>query len=320
MKNKLLRHHHISKQDFMKKYGSLCAFFFLLVFNMLFTQNFLKVSTFLNLGMQAFSVLMVSIGMSLVIGAGGIDISIGSNMAVAGVVCCLLVEKNMPILVAVLAAVAAAMLIGLFNGSMVALFKIQPIIVTLIIYIAGRGIAQVLNDGKIISFYDNGFTDIGLFKLGGVPIQIYIALAVTLVMIYVVRNSRFGFDIQAIGENARASELIGINTKGTTILTYVAVAVLGAIAAVIDTSRIGSADPNAIGLEVEISAIAAVAIGGTSLSGGKIYLIGAVIGALLMQLITVTINMNNIPYAYSLVVKATVILAAVYLQRDKTSR
>ena len=304
----------------MKKYGSLCAFFFLLVFNMLFTQNFLKVSTFLNLGMQAFSVLMVSIGMSLVIGAGGIDISIGSNMAVAGVVCCLLVEKNMPILVAVLAAVAAAMLIGLFNGSMVALFKIQPIIVTLIIYIAGRGIAQVLNDGKIISFYDNGFTDIGLFKLGGVPIQIYIALAVTLVMIYVVRNSRFGFDIQAIGENARASELIGINTKGTTILTYVAVAVLGAIAAVIDTSRIGSADPNAIGLEVEISAIAAVAIGGTSLSGGKIYLIGAVIGALLMQLITVTINMNNIPYAYSLVVKATVILAAVYLQRDKTSR
>jgi len=320
MKSKELGQPRISKQDFMKKYGSFCVFSILLIFNMIFTQNFLKVSTFLNLGMQAFSVLMVSIGMSLVIGAGGIDISIGSSMAVAGVVCCLLVEKNMPIVVAILAAVAVAILIGLFNGSMVTFFKIQPIIVTLIIYIAGRGIAQVLNDGKIISFYDNGFTDIGLFKLGGVPIQVYIALIVALVMIYIVRNTRFGFNIQAIGENARASELIGINTKGTIILTYVVVAVLGAIAAVIDTSRIGSADPNAIGLEVEISAIAAVAIGGTSLSGGKVYLVGAVIGALLMQLITVTINMNNIPYAYSLVVKAAVILAAVYLQRDKANR
>ncbi len=320
MKSKSITRNRMSKSDFIKMYGSFCVFAILLLFNMIFTQNFMKLSTFINLGMQAFSVILVSIGMAVVIGAGGIDISVGATMAVSSVVCCLLIEKNAPTVLAILAALAVAVVIGLFNGAMITVFNIQPIIVTLIFYIAGRGIAQVLNDGKIISFYDNGFTDIGLFKIAGIPIQVFIALILSAVMIFVVKNTRFGFNVQAIGENARASTLVGINTRWTLMMTYVLIAVLAGIASVIDTSRIGSADPNSIGSEIEISAIAAVAIGGTSLSGGKIYLVGAVIGALVMQLITVTINMNNIPHAYSLVVKAAVVLAAVYLQRDKANR
>lgn len=320
MKSKTITRNCMSKSDFIKMYGSFCVFAILLIFNMIFTQNFLKLSTFINLGMQAFGVILVSVGMAVVIGAGGIDISVGATMAVSSVVCCLLIERNVSTVLAILAALAVAVVIGLFNGAMITFFNIQPIIVTLIFYIAGRGIAQVLNDGKIISFYDNGFTDIGLFKIAGIPIQVFVALILSVIMILVVKNTRFGFNVQAIGENARASTLVGINTRWTLIMTYVLIAVLAGIASVIDTSRIGSADPNSIGTEIEISAIAAVAIGGTSLSGGKIYLVGAVIGALVMQLITVTINMNNIPHAYSLVVKAAVVLAAVYLQRDKANR
>lgn len=115
--------------------------------------------------------------MALVIGVGGIDISAGSTMAVTAVVCCLLIDRGNSIGLAVAAAFMTAAVIGLFNGFLITKFKIQPIIVTLIFYIAGRGIAQVLNNGQTISFYDNGFTDLGLFRIADIPIQVYIALA-----------------------------------------------------------------------------------------------------------------------------------------------
>lgn len=310
----------ISKRDFMKKYGALCTLALLLLVNIAVTPNFLKTSTFINLGTQSFSVILVSIGMALVIGVGGIDISAGSTMAVTAVVCCLLIDRGGSIGTAVLAAFAAAAAIGLFNGFLITKFKIQPIIVTLIFYIAGRGIAQVLNSGQTISFYDNGFTDLGLFRIADIPIQVYIALAVTVLFVFINHKTSFGFQVQAAGDNVKTARLSGIHTQKITIAAYVIMALLCCLGAIVDSSRIGSADPNSLGDSIEIDAIAAVAIGGTSLNGGKIYMIGAVLGAVLMQLITVTINMNNIEHAYSLVVKAAVIIAAVYLQRDAKNR
>lgn len=311
---------NISKRDFMKKYGALCVLAMLLLINIAVTPNFLKASTFINLGTQSFSVILVSIGMALVIGVGGIDISAGSTMAVTAVVCCLLIGRGNSIGLAVAAAFMTAAVIGLFNGFLITKFKIQPIIVTLIFYIAGRGIAQVLNNGQTISFYDNGFTDLGLFRIADIPIQVYIALAAAVLFLFITHKTSFGFQIQAAGDNVRTARLSGIHTQKITIAAYVIMALLCCLGAIVDSSRIGSADPNSLGDSIEIDAIAAVAIGGTSLNGGKIYMIGAVLGAVLMQLITVTINMNNIEHAYSLVVKAAVIIAAVYLQRDKKNR
>lgn len=311
---------NISKRDFMKKYGALCALALLLLINIAVTPNFLKASTFINLGTQSFSVILVSIGMALVIGVGGIDISAGSTMAVTAVVCCLLIDRGSSIVLAAAAAFGTAAVIGLFNGFLITKFKIQPIIVTLIFYIAGRGIAQVLNNGQTISFYDNGFTDLGLFRIADIPIQVYIALAAAVLFLFITHKTSFGFQIQAAGDNVRTARLSGIHTQKITIAAYVIMALLCCLGAIVDSSRIGSADPNSLGDSIEIDAIAAVAIGGTSLNGGKIYMIGAVLGAVLMQLITVTINMNNIEHAYSLVVKAAVIIAAVYLQRDKKNR
>lgn len=311
---------NFSKRDFMKKYGALCTLALLLLVNIIATPNFFKTSTFINLGTQSFSVILVSIGMALVIGVGGIDISAGSTMAVTAVVCCLLIDKDYSIGLAILAAFVVAAAIGLFNGFLITKFKIQPIIVTLIFYIAGRGIAQVLNHGQTISFYDNGFTDLGLLRIADIPVQVYIALGITIIFFFINHKTAFGFQIQAAGDNVRTARLSGIPTQRITVAAYVIMALLCCLGAIVDSSRIGSADPNSLGDSIEIDAIAAVAIGGTSLNGGKINMLGTVLGAVLMQLITVTINMNNIEHAYSLVVKAAVIIAAVYLQRDAKNR
>ena len=288
---------NFSKRDFMKKYGALCTLALLLLVNIIATPNFFKTSTFINLGTQSFSVILVSIGMALVIGVGGIDISAGSTMAVTAVVCCLLIDKDYSIGLAILAAFVVAAAIGLFNGFLITKFKIQT-----------------------ISFYDNGFTDLGLLRIADIPVQVYIALGITIIFFFINHKTAFGFQIQAAGDNVRTARLSGISTQRITVAAYVIMALLCCLGAIVDSSRIGSADPNSLGDSIEIDAIAAVAIGGTSLNGGKINMLGTVLGAVLMQLITVTINMNNIEHAYSLVVKAAVIIAAVYLQRDSKNR
>ena len=262
--------------DFIRKYGALCALALLILVNILITPNFAKLNTFINLGTQSFTVILAGIGMSLVIGAGGIDISVGSTMAVASVVCCLLLE-TLGVVPAILVSLVVAFSIGFFNGFMITAFKIQPIIVTLVLYISGRGIAQVLNDGQTITFYDNGFTDIGLFRIGGIPIQIFVAIVFIIIFMFITKKTVFGFNTQAIGENPRAARLNGINTKYVTIAAYVIIALACRCLRQYSIHRgLGSADPNTIGKQVEIDAIAAVAVGGTPLSGGKINMAGTI--------------------------------------------
>jgi ribose transport system permease protein len=183
--------------------------------------------------------------------------------------------------------------------------------------ISGRGIAQLFNDGVVISFYGDKYSAIGVYRVGGVvPIQVVI-LAVTLaIALFIIHKTTFGCRVQAIGDNKQASWLAGVDTTLALIAVYVTNALLAGLAAAFETLRMCSADPNNIGKAIELDCIAAVALGGTSMAGGRARLAGTIVGALVMQLITTMVNMNNVPFAFSLVIKAVIIVIALYAQRE----
>jgi len=309
----------------LQKYGTIYAFAALIIINMLLNHNFASLGTLWNLTIQVLPTMLTSLGMVLVISSGGIDISVGSVMAISAVISGMVLTGKVPVVgsgvgIAVAFALLCAMLLGLFNGILISYFKIQPIIVTLILFIAGRGIAQLLNAGGTIVFYNNKFTEIALYRIGGVvPIQLFISLFFVLVIIFLLKKTTFGYYIQAIGENPRASRLSGIRTTGVLLSIYVISALFAGLAGLFESSRASCADPNSIGVLAELDAIAAVAIGGTSMSGGKAHIMGTVFGALIIQLVSIMVNMNNIPFAYSRIFKAVIIIVAVYLQREKRS-
>lgn len=305
--------------EIVRKYGALIVLVVLLAINAVVTPNFLHMNTIWNLLIQAFAVIIISLGMTLVIATGGIDISVGSTMALSSIIFAkLLVTYEMNIVVALAAALGAACVFGLFNGVLVGVFDFQPIVATLILMISGRGIAQQFNNGVVISFYGNPFADIGIYRIGGiVPIQLVLAAVAILLISFVARRTTFGTYVQAIGDNQSASRLVGVRTTAVLIAAYVLCAFLAGCAASFETLRLCSADPNNIGNGIELDCVAAVAIGGTSMSGGRAVIWGTVVGALVMQLITTMMNMNNIFYAYGLVIKAVIIIVALYLQKEK---
>lgn len=305
--------------DIVRKYGALIVLIGLVIINGIVTPNFLHLNTIWNILIQAFSVIIISLGMTLVIATGGIDISVGSTMALSSIIFAkLLVTYEMNFGISLLAALAAACIFGLFNGVLVGVFDFQPIVATLILMISGRGIAQQFNNGVVISFYGNKFSEIGIYRIGGVvPIQVLLALLAVLLISFVTKRTTFGMYVQAIGDNKTASCLVGLKTSLVLISTYVLCAFLAGCAASFETLRLCSADPNNIGNGIELDCVAAVAIGGTSMSGGRAVIWGTVVGALVMQLITTMMNMNNIFYAYGLVIKSVIIIVALYLQKEK---
>lgn len=309
----------LSIQQVSKRYGAILVLLFLLIINSLFTKNFLHINTMWNILLQAFPVIIISMGMALVIGTGGIDISVGSTMAISSIVLAKLsIMDERSIAIGLLMALFAAFLFGLFNGILVGVLKFQPIVATLILMIAGRGIAQQFNDGTVISFYGNKYTELGSLRIGGVlPVQVVMLVIVFGIMLFIAKKTTFGKYLQATGENIETSRLSGVNTVAVIIAAYVICAVLAGAASIMETLRICAADPNNIGQSIELDCVAAVAVGGASMSGGTVRLGGTVTGAIVMQLITTMVNMNNINYSYSLVIKAVIIIVALYLQREK---
>lgn len=307
----------------IQKYGSVYAFILLILINIVVTRNFVSIGTLWNLVIQSLSTILTSLGMVLVISSGGIDISVGSVMAVSAVMSGLILTGKLPflgdnIVTAIVCALLIAAVLGLFNGCLIAVFKIQPIIVTLILYIAGRGIAQLMNDGGTVVFYGNTFTEIGVYRIGGVlPIQLLVAAVFILFFTFLLNKTTFGYYVQGIGENPRAARLSGIRTTKVLIVIYVISALLAGLAGLFESARASCADPSQIGQLAEMDAIAAVAIGGTSMSGGKAHIFGTIIGAFMIQLISIMVNMNNMPFAYARIFKAVIIIAAVCMQREK---
>lgn len=307
--------------EISRKYGALIVLVLMIIINAAVTPNFLHINTMWNILLQSFSVVVISMGMTLVIATGGIDISVGSTMALASIIFAkLLIENEAGFLVSLLAALFASCIFGAFNGILIGVFEFQPIVASLILMISGRGIAQQFNNGVVISFYGNKFSAIGTYRIGGViPIQMIFIAVVVLAAAFIVKKTNFGLYVQAIGDNKTASALMGLKTTAVLIGIYVLCAFLAGFAASLETLRMCSADPNNIGVNVELDCIAAVAIGGTSMSGGRAVIWGTLVGALVMQLITTMVNMNNIFYAYALVIKSVIIIIALYLQKEKES-
>ncbi|QOZ54023.1 ABC transporter permease [Bradyrhizobium sp. CCBAU 53338] len=261
-------------------------------------------------------VALLSLGMVLVIATRGIDLSVGAVMAISGAIAASLADSH-GLAVVLAAALGAGLLCGLWNGLLVAVLGMQPIVATLILMVAGRGIAQLITEGRIVTFTSPDLVWLGTGAILGVPVPVAIALGMLVLTGAVVRGSALGLLIEATGGNARASELAGVGTRAMILAVYVWCGVCAALAGVIAAADIMGADANNAGLWLELDAILAVVIGGTSLFGGRFSLVLAVLGALIIQTMNTGILLSGYPPEFNLLVKAVVVLAVLLLQSPK---
>jgi simple sugar transport system permease protein/ribose transport system permease protein len=304
-------------------YGALVALVLLLGYNILFTPNFLTPQT-LNVNLQQVApIVIVAVGMTLVIATGGIDLSVGSLMAIAGTLAPMIfLSQTAPLnnsvvgtTLALIVPVLVAGFFGLFNGVLVTTFRIQPIIATLILFVGGRGIAQVLTNGAIQSFRNPSFQYIGLGRPFGVSFQVLLMLVIVVLAVWAMRVTTFGRYVLAIGGNEAAARLAGVPVDRVKRSVYVLSGLLAGLAGLIVIAINSSSDANRVGINMELDAIAAVAVGGTPLTGGRATIGGTLLGALVIQLIQFTLLSNGVSFAVAQVTNAALILLAVYLQR-----
>lgn len=300
----------------LQRWGVYVAIALLLLFDLAFTPDFVSVSNLRTQLVQVVPVLVVALGMALVIGTEGIDLSVGGVMAIAAAVLPLYIGYGFwP--AAVVALVAGA-LVGLANGSLVAFVGVQPIVATLALMVAGRGIALLIANEQLVPVTDPTALALGRGSLFGVlPWSVLIAALLVVGVAVLVSRTTFGKQLVAIGGNRRASELAGLPVKRNLLVVYMLAATLAASAGVLSTARLGASVPSTLGNLIELSAITAVVVGGTPLSGGMVKIGGTVAGALLLQLLRATLIAHNISDWYSQIVQAVIIVVAVYLQRQR---
>lgn len=303
----------------------------LLLFNLIYSPDFFSIKMrdghlygslidILNFGSP---LILVAIGMTLVIATGGIDLSVGSVVAITGAMACLSISRanDQNGLAAVLAAVGIALvlsaLLGLWNGFLVARIGIQPIIATLILMVAGRGIAQLITGGQIITVLSPKYQYIGAGSLLTLPFSIFVVAAMFGIASLLTRKTALGLFIEAVGCKPTASRLAGVRSRTVMLTVYMFCGLCAGIAGLLLSSNVSSADGNNAGLWYELDAILAVVIGGTSLTGGRFYLAGTLVGALIIQTLTTTIYMVGVPPEITLVVKALVVLAVCLVQSEK---
>ena len=314
-----------TKQDYqqiVKQYSAVAMLLFFIILNSLFTPNFFRMGTLNNIITQICPTVLCGMGMTLVISTGGIDISVGSVMALAGVTTAKLMPET-GLVPAILLAVAASVLVGCIAGFFVGVLDLQAMVITLGLMLGVRGAAQVLCDGRDIYFNKLGdvgeqLSLLGTYKIGGiVPVQIIPILIFVVAVWIIVEKTVFGRQIQAVGDNIKSSALAGINTSAVMMAVYGFSGFCAAFAGIFQASKVSVAAGSSLGQLAELDAIAAVVIGGTPMSGGKAHVIGTLIGALIMQMITLTCVMNNIPDQYAQVFKAAIIVFAVFIQREQ---
>ncbi len=295
--------------------GVYVAFVVLVIFNLIVTPNFASVATVSTLLITVSPIVLVSLGMALAIGTEGIDLSVGSVMALASAFLPLYLGYGWP--VAVLVTLLVGALAGLVNGSLVAFVGVQPIIATLAMLVGGRGLAQIFSGGRSLPVTDMSILWLGQGRLFGVPAPVIVAVVAVLVVGFLVHRTTFGRYVVAIGGNRSASFLSGHPVRRTLLAVYVISGLLAALAGIVATARLGASDPSNIGLLIELSAITAAVVGGTPLSGGRVKVIGTAMGALLILLIGNTFIANDLPYTWAQVLTAAIILAAVYVQKGR---
>ena len=264
-------------------------------------------------------VALLAIGMTVVIATKGIDLSVGAVMAICGAVAAASITAGNGLVYTLVVTLGAGLLCGLWNGLLVAVLGIQPIIATLVLMVAGRGIAQLVTEGAILTFNHPGLIFIGSGSLLGLPMPVVIWLVFGLVVGIVVRRTALGLLIEALGVNRCASMLAGVSTGVLLIAAYVLSGLCAAIAGTIAAADIRGADANNAGLWLELDAILAVVVGGTSLLGGRFSIAGSLIGAMIIQSINTGILLSGFPPEFNLIIKAGIIVLILVIQSPRAA-
>lgn len=301
-------------KEWLIEQKSLIALLFLVVVVSFLNPNFFTVDNLLNILRQTSVNAIIAVGMTLVILTAGIDLSVGSVLALCGAFAATLVAMEVPVLVAVPTALLAGAALGAISGIIIAKGKVQDFIATLVTMTLLRGVTMVYTDGRPIS---TGFTDtadtFAWFGTGyalGIPVPVWLMVMVFAGAWYLLNHTRFGRYVYAVGGNESATRLSGINVDRVKIGVYAICGLLAALAGIIVTSRLSSAQPTA-GMGYELDAIAAVVLGGTSLMGGKGRIMGTLIGALIIGFLNNALNLLDVSSYYQMIAKAVVILLAV---------
>jgi simple sugar transport system permease protein len=309
----------------------------LLAFNLAWNPQFLSVTiryghlygSLIDILNRAAPLMIISMGLTLVIATHGIDISVGAVVAISAAVAATLIGGELvirgemqdvtryPLPLVIAGALAVATLCGMWNGALVAYAGMQPIIATLILMVAGRGVAQLITSGQIITIYYSPFYFVGNGWLAGLPFSLFIVASILAALLVLVRKTAFGLFVEAVGVNPVASSFAGVRSRSLTFWVYALCGLCAGIAGLIVSSNVKSADGNNAGLLFELDAILAVVLGGTSLAGGRFNVVGSVVGALVIQTLTTTIYAVGVPPEVTLVVKAVVVFLVSILQSDR---
>jgi galactofuranose transport system permease protein len=290
-------------------------------FNAIFSPSFFHLEvrdghlygTLVDILNQGSKVMLLAIGMTLVIATGGVDLSVGSLMAIAGAVAALLVSK-ISFAAVVALSLGLGAVAGVCNGILIGYGGIQPIIATLILMVAGRGLAMLLTGGQIITFEYAPFVFIGNGHFMGLPFTVTIVLLVLCFTLLATRKTAIGLFLESVGDNEKAARFCGINASLVKVLVYAYSGLCAGVAGLIATSNIKAADSSRVGEFMELDAIFAVVVGGTPLTGGRFSLVGSVVGALLIQTLTVTMYNLGVEPSVAPVPKAIVIVAVCLMQ------
>lgn len=327
----------LSRLGRQQLFWPLVALALLALFNAFFSPGFLHLEiksghlygSVIDILNRAAPLMLIALGMTLVIATRGIDISVGAVVAISAALAAILIGGTLvikegvpqyvtkvPMAIAILAALGVALLCGMWNGMLVARVGMQPIIATLILMVAGRGVAQLITNGQIITIYYQPYFFIGNGFLLGIPFSLYIVAAVLAVLLLLTRRTALGLFIEAVGINPTASRFSGLRSRAIIFWVYAFCGLCSGIAGLIISSNVKSADGNNAGLLLELDAILAVTLGGTSLTGGRFSIIGSMMGALIIQTLTYTIYSIGVPPEVNLVVKSIVVFLVMLLQSE----
>jgi len=267
--------------------------------------------------------MLLSIGLTLVLATGGTDISVGSIMAISGAVACSIISGDvLPIVggnvaVAIILAIVAGLICGAWNGFLVSKIKIQPIVATMILMVAGRGIAQLITKGKIVTVDSNAYYYMNGGYIFGLPFPIYIVAIALILALLLTKKTALGLFVEATGCNPNSSKFAGINVSAIKFLVFTCSGALAAVAGLIESAGIKGADCNNAGLMIELDAILAVAIGGTSLNGGRFSIPASIVGAIIIQSITTTVYAIGVPPEITQVIKAILVIIICLFQSSE---
>lgn len=316
----------------------LIALVVVLLFNLVIDPEFFRLTfrdgrfygSLIDVFNRAAPVMLLSVGMTLVIATGGVDLSVGAVMAIAGSVAAGLISRpdgfalnSIPVHAIpgiILVSLGIAAICGMFNGILVGFAKLQPIVATLILMVAGRGVAMLLAHGQVITFTNPQFTAIGTGSSLTLPNPIWIVALVALTVGFLTRRTAFGLFTEAVGDNHRAADGVGIDSRTVKLSIYTISGVCAGVAGLIAAADIKAADANYAGLYLELDAILAVAIGGTSMAGGRFSLAGSIVGAILMQAVTTTILTRGVPTEATLILKALIVVGVCLAQSPNFAR